>query len=577
MRTTLKLQSQLPKSARQLGFTLLEVIISLGIMSAATVGLATLASRYSEDTVTGIAASQMQTFAKASNAYIKENYAAIQAVATPTSPALINVSTLITSGKLPTGFSAINAKGQTMCALVIEPTVNRLQGLLVSEGGTPVSDLDLGAIAASMGGTGGAVYSTADTTIRGAVGGWAIPTSTFDNLTNNLGTDCAGNPGRVRVVTGTPVMALWLENGDSNSAFLARDAVPGRPEMNAVNTPIVMNSVQTVGAVCTTTGAIAQDGAGGIVSCKGGKWETSGDGKCVATTSDLNALQKDGRCYNGVGLPNSPAGGDWVFVEVYRHTNDANYYVAQRVTGMTGAAAGKVWQRNQQSGTQAGGWSAWSQQADPTIGITANQIYASGSAGSYGATTIAGQKNGWTGLEFRDSAGNYQINQMTNRSNIGYYDAATGRWLSWSDTSGNTTLDQTPDWSSGRINPGWAVETWGCSTGQIAKAAYTIADGWAYNGKTLSCVNGVWKSSSSGGAKVQAGAWGGQCAAIYPPAGTSVSTHAVMYSWRHTSQCNWEQSHATGGGGQMYSDGIYVCGTPYCPSNGSYIVTAVPY
>jgi hypothetical protein len=41
------------------------------------------------------------------------------------------------------------------------------------------------------------------------------------------------------------------------------------------------------------------------------------------------------------------------------------------------------------------------------------------------------------------------------------------------------------------------VETWGCSAaGDIAKAAYNVADGWAWNGKTLTCQSGVWKASS---------------------------------------------------------------------------------
>ena len=124
-----------------------------------------------------------------------------------------------------------------------------------------------------------------------------------------------------------------------------------------------------------------------------------------------------------------------------------------------------------------------------------NRLLGNGSQGSYGATTIAGQKNGWTGTEFRDSSGNYQVNQMTNRSNIGYYDAASGRWLNYTDTSGNMTLDQTADFSSGKLNPGWAVETWGCSpNGAIAKAAYDTTNGWAYSGMTLTCQSGVWKS-----------------------------------------------------------------------------------
>ncbi len=478
---------------KQSGITLVEVMAALGVLAATLAGLAMMTDQFSDETRSALAASQTRTFGEAANAYIKENYSAVRGVATPTTPAMLDVPTLVAAGNLTAGFGVTNAFGQSMCALILQPVPDRLQAMVVSEGGLPVDDLSLGTIAAVIGGSGGGVYSSDPSVIRGAVGGWQINTNTFDNLGNNVGRKCDSTPGNVRVLPGTPAMALWFENGDTSSAFLARDAIPGRPELNQMNTPIVMNSVQSEEGACSTVGAIAQDGAGGILSCKAGVWKASGDGKCVSTSSDLNNLQKDGRCYNGYALPNSPAGGDWVFVEVYRHINTANYYVAQRVVGMTGAAVGRVWQRNQQSGTQAGGWSAWVQQADPSINIANNQILGSGSQGSYGATTVAGQKNGWTGVEYRDSSGNYQINQMTNRSNIGYYDAASGRWLNYSDTSGNQTLDQTADMASGRLNPGWAVETWGCTTGQIAKAAYTIADGWAYNGKTLSCVNSAWK------------------------------------------------------------------------------------
>ena len=519
-------------AAKQAGLTLLEVIISLSIIASATVGLNMIADRFSDDTKNTVTASQVRTFGEAAKAYIKNNYAAVQGVATATTPALIDVLTLIAAGNLTAGFLATNAFGQSMCALVLEPTANRLQAMVVAEGGTVIDDLSMGNIASVIGGSGGAVYSSDATVIRGAIGGWSIPTSTFDNLVNNVNKRCDGTAGNVRLVAGRPAMALWFENGDTSSAFLARDAVPGRPELNAMNTPIVMNSVQTVDVACASVGAIAQDGSGGILSCQGGVWKSPGDGKCVSTASDLNYLQKDGRCYNGVNLPNSPAGGEWVFVEVYRHTNPANFYLAQRVVGMTGTAVGRVWQRNQQSNSSTGGWSAWVQQADPSINIANNQILALGSQGPYGATTVAGQKNGWTGLEFRDSVGNYQINQMTNRSNIGYYDVATGRWLNYSDTQGNLTLDQTGDLGSGRLNPGWAVETWGCSTGQIGKAAYTIADGWAWNGKTLSCVYGVWKNMGGGKAtgSFRFSGSGGYCVAGNPltggcscPAGSSAA------------------------------------------------------
>lgn len=478
--------------------------MSLSIISLGTIGLNQIADRFSDDTKNTLTASQTRTFGEAVKAYVKTNYSAVMAVATATTPAMIDVPTLIAAGNLTAGFLTTNAFGQSQCALILQPSANKLQVMVVTEGGTAIDDVSLGGIASIIGGSGGGIYSTATSTIKGAVGGWSIATSTFSGLVNNQAKHCDGTAGNVTLTAGHPAMALWFENGDTSSAFLARDAVPGRPELNQMNTPLVMASVQTVGAACAA-GAIARDSTGLILSCQNSAFKVQGDGNCRADGRDLNLIQEDGRCYNGAANTNSPAGGDWFFLEVSRHINVLNYYTSQRVTGMTGASVGKVWQRNQQSGSSGVGWSAWNQIADPSISIADNKILGNGSQGSYGATTIAGQKNGWTGLEFRDSAGNYQINQMTNRSNIGYYDISTGRWLNYTDTSGNLTLDQTGDMASGRLNPGWAVETWGCTTGQIAKAAYTVADGWAYNGKTLSCQSGVWKAATGSSGSI--GGW----------------------------------------------------------------------
>lgn len=264
------------RSKSQHGLTLLEVIVALGIISTATIGMNMIASRYSDDTKVTIAASQTRTFGEAAKAYIKDNYAAIQAVATPTAPAMIDVPTLIASGHLTTGFMSTNAYGQSVCALVLEPTANRLQAMVVAEGGTAVDDLSLGSLAAIIGGSGGGTYSSDASVIRGAVGGWAISTATFDNLVNNVTRRCDGTTGNVRVAAGTPAMALWFENGDTSSAFLARDAVPGRPELNAMNTPIVMNSVQVANDACSTLGAIARSSTGTVLSCQAGLWKPQG-------------------------------------------------------------------------------------------------------------------------------------------------------------------------------------------------------------------------------------------------------------------------------------------------------------
>jgi type II secretory pathway pseudopilin PulG len=382
----------------QRGISLLEVILGLTVLAMVTVSLGELADRFSEDTRNTIVASQVRSFGEAARSYIKDNYAAVQAVASATTPAIIELPTLIAAQKLPAGYQNANAFGQSTCALVFEPSANRLQAMVVTEGGTGVGDPSLGQIAALVGGSGGGVYSSDTAKIQGAAGGWSLAASGFDNRANNLGRKCDGSPGNVRVTAGHPVMALWFENGDTSSAFLARDAVPGRPELNAMDTPLVMNSVQTPGAACGTRGALAQDGGGRLLSCQAGQWKLAGDGQCLATSADLNTLQEDGRCYNGVGLPNSPAGGDWVFVEVFRHTNPGIYFLTQRVIGMTGASIGKSWTRSQNSGGPAGGWTSWVQTADPnvSIGLGTGSIRAAGNvqAGSTVTGNVAVNSNG---------------------------------------------------------------------------------------------------------------------------------------------------------------------------------------
>lgn len=369
-----------PSTARcaQAGLTLLEVLLALAVLALVSLGLNQLADRFAEDTRAAIAANQLRTLGEAARSYLRDNYGAVQAVAAASTPALIDIATLTAAGKLPPGSNNSNSYGQASCVLVLQPTAGALQALVVTEGGSAIGDVALASIAGAVGGSGGGVYASDGSQIRGTSGGWQLATAGFDNLVNPQGRRCDGSSGNVRLAAGHPVMALWFENGDSAAPFVARDAVPGRPELNAMSTPLVMNAARTTGSACTTPGAIAQDGSGRVLSCQSGTWKPVGDGSCVFTSADLNTLQLDGRCYNGAGLPNSPAGGEWVVVEVYRQPNPAIYSLVQRATGMTGAALGKVWLRTQNSAGAAGGWSAWSQQADPGVSI-----------GGSGAGTIA--------------------------------------------------------------------------------------------------------------------------------------------------------------------------------------------
>jgi len=248
------------------------------------------------------------------------------------------------------------------------------------------------------------------------------------------------------------VMALWFENGDTSSAFLARDAVPGRPELNQMNTPLVMNAVQTAGAACPSAGAIARTSDGGLLTCKSGLWtEPTGEGgiKCEVSNADLNTLQEDKRCYNGSTNPNSPAPlNDWIFVEVFRHPNPANYYVMQRVTGMSGTSWGKVWVRHQQSGAATGGWSSWNQIADPNVRVAGGGVTATGtvqgsyifSTGNVSASNVVVSNNGmytWSNSNWAflggDSSGNWYTSPGSHIGSAYLNDAyfrSAGRWAS---------------------------------------------------------------------------------------------------------------------------------------------------
>lgn len=525
----------------QAGLTLLETVLGLTILSVGLVGLNSLWDRYSDDTGNSVAASQVRTFGEAAKSYIKDNYAAVQAVATATAPALIDVSTLIAAGKLPTGYVNSNAFGQTTCALVLEPTANRLQAMVITEGGTTVGDPDLGQVAGVVGGSGGGVYSTDTATIKGAVGGWTVPVSDFDNKVNNLSRKCDGTAGNVRVTAGHPTMALWFENGDTSSAFVARDAVPGRPELNAMNTPLVMNSVQTLNGACSTTGAIAQDGAGSLLTCQSGTWKPAGDGKCVQTTSDLNSLQSDGRCYNGVALPNSPAGGEWVFVEVYRHVNAANYYLVQRVVGMTGTAVGKTWTRTQNSATAAGGWGSWLQQADPAVSIASGNVAAAGNVtGAYLYSSGDVQANGSLRSNAHTVNRNGQIINISNDWGLVTYTAA-GAMLA-EPQSGRASL---------HVNDIYirAIGKWASQLG---------------NSKTL-----VGYGSVAGQDWIN----------VYPPPGASTATHRIYAYATEYNQCNWERQHASNWAFEMGNGPVFLQGSMFCPgwSSISYISFAVPH
>jgi len=224
------------------GLTLLEMLMSLSILGGVVVGVTQLAQSAGEDTRASITALHTRTVGDAASAYIKDNFAAITGIATPTTPVLIRVPDLVATGYLSPGFSVTNPRQQATCVLVLEPTANRLAGLVVTEGGDTLDDLTLGQVAAAIGGAGGGLYSGSPTIARGAMGGYAFA------------------------------------DGAQASSTLYRDSVPGNPALNTMNTPILMGAgaQETAGTACVTPGAIASSASGAVLACEGGTWKQGG-------------------------------------------------------------------------------------------------------------------------------------------------------------------------------------------------------------------------------------------------------------------------------------------------------------
>lgn len=442
---------------KQAGVTLIEIVIALGIMSAVVAGTAALIDRSAEDTRGAVAAQHLRTIGDAANVYIKDNYTAVMANATPTTPALIRVSDLIAGGYLQAGFSMTNTYNQNACVLVLEPTANNLTALVITESGTALDDLTLGGLAGITGAAGGGVYTTATTTVRGAMGGWSMAIGNYANA-NHLGQKCDGTAGVATLAVGHPAMALWFANGDSTAGFLYRDAVPGRPELNQMNTPLIMMATATAATACTTTGAISRDAAGAVLSCQGGTWKGGSGG-----------LNWKGSVANFASLPASGnSSGD-----------------AYRVTGLSNHVF--VWD------TQNSVWQGMVVDGSGNLSLP-GLIYTAGSNSNYGAITMQGSKNGWSGINFKDSAGSSAGTLMMHPSYSGFFNAADNAWRWYVTDGGNSYQAGTAQANMLQVD-GVVTENTACSpNGLVARDS---------TGLILSCQSGIWKKgggiTTSGG------------------------------------------------------------------------------
>lgn len=247
--------------SHQTGATLLEVLVSLFLLGIVITGAATMVDHHLEKTRTAATTQHMQIFAKGVKDFVKDNYSYLVSgggtlqAASATQPAVLTVATLQSAPNaetgqvsitryLPAGFEAKNAYQQTVCALVLQPKPNELYVLVVTENIDPaaknINDIELSLMAASLGAAGGGIYEQDQNLAKGTLGKWEfnLATDEVGKFFRSAQSNCAGQAKSVKLEKGHPLMALWFAE-DTSSAFLYRDEVPGRPELNTLQTDLM--------------------------------------------------------------------------------------------------------------------------------------------------------------------------------------------------------------------------------------------------------------------------------------------------------------------------------------------------
>lgn len=376
------------RAVSQRGFAILELTIAISIAAMLAVYASAQLANKSEETLAEGSAQYISQVAAAVEQHTLLNFneysngTTVTGVVTPSAPTLTELRTL---GRLNPGFPVAANSLPTRQSIQINVTRTGCPGASctltslvctttpVTLGGSNTRFDLASTMVQGLGGKGGQALAAAGTIIRGPVLNVANP------LGNVPGTVC----GSASVDTALFQRFLVLNDPrdpnfqgaltvagqttiKNNALVTGTLAVTGNAQAGSFSTTgtstvgkLQLLDVMTVNTACSANGLLAQDSSGQVLSCQSGAWKVQGDGKCVLNYTDLNLLQDDGRCYNGQGNPNTPAGADWFFVEVYRHVNSLNFYTVQRAYGMTGSSVGKSWARNQQSTVSGGGWGPW--------------------------------------------------------------------------------------------------------------------------------------------------------------------------------------------------------------------------
>ena len=286
----------------------LSVLGGIAIMLPSVVGMQHQAFT---DQVAKVEAGQLATITDAALQY---EYGYMASLSAPGSTHTVSIQTLIQQGYLPAGTSAVDAMGDPISVEYTADSSGNVTGYVVAQGNYRYPDPDAGEILLDLGDRGGYVPKVP---IAGQVAGVIYGTGHTWQSPAPAGI----NPGSIDV----KVESNAAQQAD-DSRFLWRVPAPSAAG-NTMDTPLIMGAVETPGASCANTGAIAQDGTGALVSCQGGTWQSVGGGHWRAPVSTYAALPASGNQDGDVRLTLDTDrafawnGGSWVALAVNQNGN----------------------------------------------------------------------------------------------------------------------------------------------------------------------------------------------------------------------------------------------------------------
>lgn len=362
---------------KQQGFGALEVIVALIIISLATAGAVPIYTRYLDRQTNLVVSGQMRLVADAANRYIKDNYAIVASVATPAVPAWIRIENLVATGYLPVGFSEKNAYGQDYKILALKTAPNKLQTLILTEGGEQIKELYLIEIAQHIGAKGGYVPLNDTSIAIGSMGVWQTPLAPY-----------GVSPGAGHLAT-----ALFFEDGALVNDYLYRNAVPGQPHLNKMNTAIDMgkNDLKDAATVEAQTLTVSGDTTTTGETYTGGWFRSKGD----------------------TGWYNEKHGGGW-------YMNDPGWVRAYADKGITTGGEMKAGKLTSDGRTEVGEYLQLDGIATEGGGCSPNGLVARNPAG----LLLSCQSGVWT--KSGDSAYGVGTGFMTKAGYPGYPNRITG-------------------------------------------------------------------------------------------------------------------------------------------------------